>query len=134
MPEINEQLIAILAVVSVITFVATLLIVPWLIVRLPSDYFVRDQRPPTVLRKRHPVIRITLLILKNLLGAILVLGGIAMLVMPGQGLLTIVLGLTLINFPGKYRLERWLIRRRSIHRSINWLRRKRGQRPILVPE
>ncbi len=134
MPEINEQLIAILAGVSVITFVATLLIVPWLIIRLPSDYFMREKRVPVVLRKRHPVIQITLLILKNMLGAILVLGGIAMLVMPGQGLLTIVLGLTLINFPGKYRLERWLIRRRSIHRSINWLRRKRGHEPIVVPE
>jgi hypothetical protein len=133
MPEINEQLIAILAGVSVITFVATLLIVPWLLLRLPSDYFVREQRKPIPLRQQHPVLRVTLVILKNALGCVLVLGGIAMLVLPGQGLLSILIGLSLIDFPGKFWLERKLVQRRAVHRTINWLRRKRGREPIEVP-
>ena len=133
MPEINEQLIAILAGVSIITFVATLLIVPFVLVRLPSDYFVRNERVPLDLPLRHPVIRVTLLVLKNLLGGVLLLGGIAMLVLPGQGLLTMLLGLSLLNFPGKFWLERKLIQRRAVHRAVNWIRRKGGREPIIIP-
>lgn len=133
MPEINEQLFAILAGVSVVTFVATLIIVPFVLVRLPSDYFIRDQRVPVVSPTRQPVIRVTLLVAKNLLGAVLLLGGIAMLVLPGQGLLTMLLGLSLIDFPGKFWLERKLVRRRAVHKAINWIRRKGGKGPIEVP-
>jgi len=133
MPEINEQLIAILAGASIITFVATLLIVPFVLVRLPNDYFVRNERVPLDLPLRHPVIRVTLLVLKNLLGGVLLLGGIAMLVLPGQGLLTMLLGLSLLNFPGKFWLERKLIQRRAVHRAVNWIRRKGGREPIIIP-
>lgn len=134
MPEINEQLIAILIGVSVVTFVATLIAVPWLLVRLPSDYFVRESREISMFGRAHPVVRVVLVVLKNLLGAIFILGGIAMLVLPGQGILTILLGVSLIDFPGKYALERKLVRRKTVHRSINWIRRKGGKGPIEVPE
>ena len=133
MPEINEQLIAILIGVSVVTFVGTLIAVPWILVRLPSDYFVRDRRAPLELSTRHPMIRIMLFSAKNLLGGVLLLGGIAMLVLPGQGLLTILLGLSLINFPGKFWLERKLVQRHAVYRSINWIRRKGGTGPSEVP-
>ncbi len=133
MPEINEQLIAILFGVSAVTFVATLILVPWVLVRLPSDYFVREKRLHTKLQDAHPALRLTFLVLKNLIGAVLLAGGIAMLVLPGQGLLTMVLGLSLIDFPGKFILERKLVQRRAVHRSINWIRRKGGKGPIEVP-
>ena len=80
-------------------------------VRIPADYFRRDRRGPTAWRKRHPALRLAVLILKNALGAVLVLGGVIMLFMPGQGLLTIFLGIVLMDFPGKFRLERYLISR-----------------------
>lgn len=131
--EINERLVALLAVVSIVTFVASLIIVPWLLVRLPSDYFVRSRRTPSALRAAHPVLRLALLIAKNVLGVVLLGGGIAMLVLPGQGLLTMVLGISLIDFPGKYALERALVRRRAVHKSINWIRRKGGREPIEIP-
>ena len=133
MPEINEQLIAILIGVSVVTFVGTLIAVPWMLVRLPSDYFVRTSREPTMFSKAHPLAGAVLALLKNLLGAIFIFGGIAMLVLPGQGILTILLGLSLIDFPGKYALERKLVQRKAVQRSINWIRRKRGREPIEVP-
>lgn len=133
MPEINEQLIAILIGVSVVTFVGTLIAVPWMLVRLPSDYFVRDERKPTMFGQSHPVVRVVLIVLKNALGCMLLLGGIAMLVLPGQGLLSILIGLSLINFPGKFWLERKLVQRKAMYRSINWIRRKGGKGPIEVP-
>jgi len=70
---------------------------------------------------------------KNLLGVLLVIAGLAMLVMPGQGLLTIVAGVLLIDFPGKYCLERWLVTRKTVWRSINWLRKRAGRKPLLSP-
>jgi hypothetical protein len=51
-----------------------------------------------------------------------------MLLLPGQGVLTILIGIVLLDFPGKYRLERWAVRHRPVYRSINWLRR--GREPI----
>ena len=60
--------------------------------------------------------------------------GIAMLVLPGQGLLTIVVGIVLLNFPGKYRLERWLATRSPVWRSLNWLRRRAGRPELQRPE
>jgi hypothetical protein len=57
-----------------------------------------------------------------------------MLVTPGQGILTILVGLLLMNFPGKYRVERWLVTRPGVLRSLNRLRKRRGEPPFQVPE
>lgn len=110
--------------VSLVMFVATLVAVPIVITRIPSDYFTRDQRRRYLLHGLHPLLGLVVLILKNLLGLVLLLAGIAMLVLPGQGILTIVISLTLLNFPGKYRLERWIIAWPAVFRSINWVRRR----------
>ena len=78
--------------------------------------------------------RIPFLILKNLLGAILVTGGLIMFVTPGQGILTLLIGLLLLNFPGKRRLEIRLIRMKPLKRAVDWIRHKAGHRPIVLPE
>ncbi len=122
-----------LAALSVATFVATLAALPFLVVRIPHDYFTTKKRHPPPFAEQHPAVRTTLLVLKNLLGAIFVIAGIVMCVIPGQGVLTIVIGLTLIDFPGKYLLERWLIRRRSVSRAINWMRKRSGHPPLEIP-
>jgi Putative transmembrane protein (PGPGW) len=70
---------------------------------------------------------------KNLIGGVFVLAGIVMLVLPGQGVLTIMLGIALMNFPGKFQLERWIVSRGPTLWFINRLRRRRG-RPALVLE
>ena len=80
----------------------------------------------------HPVMRWSLLVGKNLLGWVVILLGIAMLVLPGQGILTIVIGMILINFPGKYRLERWIITRDSVLRAINAIRKRSGRAPLEI--
>ena len=80
----------------------------------------------------HPLIKIILLILKNLTGAFFLLLGVALLVLPGQGLLTILPGMVLIDFPGKYKLQRWIVQHQSILHSINWLRKKGNRPPIQI--
>lgn len=128
----NQQLWWILGLASVAVFLGSLLAMPALIVRIPRDYFAHDHRPPARWASRSPAVRLVVLVAKNLLGVVLVLGGIAMLVLPGQGLLTIFAGFILIDFPKKYALERWLVRRRWVHRPLNWVRRKRGREPLVL--
>ncbi len=119
-----------IAVLSGLVFVGSLVIVPWLVVRIPSDYFRTPQRPRLPFADEHPAWRWTALIVKNLMGLLLILAGIAMLVLPGQGLLTVAMGFLLLDFPGKHNLERKFIRLAPILKSINWLRRKAKVHPL----
>jgi hypothetical protein len=126
----NEALLVGLFIFSVACFVASLIGIPFLIARVDADYFLhrRPLRPPggwTTWRAIRTV-------LKNVVGAILVLAGIAMLLLPGQGLLTLLVGVLLTDFPGKFALEQWLVRRRSVLRALNWIRRRAGKPPLRV--
>ena len=128
----NETIVWWLVASSAITFVASLVLVPMLVVRIPSDYFTHHKRHSKRPEKYPPFIRIIVLILKNLMGLILMLAGILMLVLPGQGLFTMFVGVMMMNFPGKYKLERWIVERGPVLRSINWLRRRAGHDPLIV--
>src|SRR5437660_1200932 len=90
----------------------------FVIVRLPSSYFQTDHPPPAVL-PRSPLLRALVLIGKNGLGLLLVVLGIVMSLpgVPGQGILTLLCGLMLLNFPGKRRLEQRLATRPPVWRS-----------------
>jgi hypothetical protein len=131
--HMHETTILWLAASSLVTFIASLIIVPLLVIRIPSDYFSQRKRRRPPWANHHPLLRAVLLVSKNLCGYVFLLAGILMLVLPGQGLLTIFIGVMLLDFPGKYLLERWLVTRRPVLRSINWLRR-RAMRPPLHPD
>jgi hypothetical protein len=117
----------------IITSVGGLVLVSMVLVRLPEDYF-RQSRPRGFWLNKHPVLRWSGLIGKNLLGALAVLLGIVLSVpaVPGPGLLTMLIGLLLLDFPGKRRLERWLIRRPHVLKPINRLRQRRGRPPLTL--
>ena len=119
---------------SLLMFVVTLVAFPLVIIFLPEDYFVRHRRDPAHQTRRHPVLWLTLTVLKNILGAVLILAGIAMLVLPGQGLLTILLGVTLVNFPGKYALERRIVSRPSVARALNRIRAAAARNQLKLPD
>ena len=124
---------AILAGLAALTWVLTLLLVPWFIARLPADYFQQSQRRPVYTDSLHPLVGWGLATLKNIIGAALILLGLIMLFTPGQGLATVLVGLMLLNFPGKYRLEQRMAQNPRILRSLNWLRDKMGRAPLLSP-
>ncbi|MHC4946828.1 MAG: hypothetical protein ACYTG1_01005 [Planctomycetota bacterium] len=128
----HEALLWWAATGSVVVFVGTLLAIPPMVVRIPTDYFTHRKRHRTPWSEHHPVVRAILIAGKNLLGGVFLLSGIAMLVLPGQGILCMVIGVMLLDFPGKYRLERWAVERRFVLRSINWLRRRGGHPPLAV--
>ncbi|MFT4606923.1 MAG: hypothetical protein ACI823_002485 [Chitinophagales bacterium] len=123
----NEILVWWLLTISFFSLLGTLIVVPLILVRLPADYFLFPDRQSAPWISRNRYLRIPVFIAKNLLGAILVLAGILMLVLPGQGLLTIIIGLVLMEFPGKYHAERWVINRPAVLAAINWIRLKAGK-------
>ena len=130
--DANEALFWSLFAVSVVTFLATLLLAPMLVARLPHDYFAHERRHTMPWGHRHIVVRVTLIAAKNLLGGVLLAMGVIMLVTPGQGLITLIAGLMLLDYPGKYQLERWIVSRASVLRTINWLRARAGRRPLKI--
>lgn len=121
-----------LAAFSAVTFIASLLAVPFFAVRIPADYFSAPRRKQTS-RAWPPALRLTFLLCKNVGGILLFLAGTAMLFLPGQGLLTMLMGLVLMDFPGKFRLERHLVSRPPVFAAINWIRTRRGVPPLAPP-
>lgn len=115
---------------SVVLFITSLAVIPWLVTKIPADYFHEERRRRDALGERSLALQL-LLGFKNLCGCLLILLGLVMLVLPGQGILTIVIGLFLMNFPGKYELERSLVSRPKVLDSLNWIR-ARAQKPPLV--
>ncbi len=130
----NQVFLGLMAGTSLVMFIGSLLSLPWLLSLIPVDYF-KDPEPYKDHHEfRHPVIRLMIIAIKNLLGWVLILAGIAMLVLPGQGLLTLVMGMLLISFPGKRAFERRLVSNPKVLKSINWFRKRRGRKPLLAPE
>ncbi len=120
------------AVLFVVSLLATLIIVPLVVIKIPADYFKREGQHPQLFGNYPPPVRMTLLILKNILGAGLVVVGVAMLVLPGQGVIVILIGVLLLDFPGKQRIERWLIGKGPILKLSNWVRDKAGKEPLTL--
>ncbi|MEX1033407.1 MAG: PGPGW domain-containing protein [Cellvibrionaceae bacterium] len=129
----NEYFLWWVAASSVVVFLASLVVIPWLIVRIPADYFMRAMKHRSTLVGYNPIFVILLKVLRNVVAAVFIIVGLLLLVLPGQGLLTLFLGLVIADFPGKRRAVNWLVARRGIHRSINWLRRRAGRNPINLP-
>ena len=119
---------------SVVLFLGSLLAIPWLVARIPADYFLPRSDGENEFRLKHPIASLMWRFLKNLLGGVLLLAGVLMLILPGQGLLTILLGIMLIDFPGKRRLELLIIRRPAIYRVVSWIRRRSGRDELQFPE
>lgn len=119
-----------LAIGSAVMFVGSLVGAAVVLIRLPHNYFVEDH-PAHALAEGLPILRWAGLIFKNLLGAVLLLAGIIMCFTPGQGILMILIGVMLLNFPGKRALERKLVGRPRVLQAINRLRARFG-RPALV--
>lgn len=113
--------------ISLLSFFISLAVLPILVVRMPSSYFVSKRRP-----RRWTLPRKLFYLFRNLLALFIFLAGLAMLVLPGQGLLSILMAIIISDVPGKYKLERWLVRKPGVLTSLNWIRR-RYQRPLLKP-
>jgi hypothetical protein len=119
-----------IAVFSVVAFLLGVIVTPIVLIRLPHDYFVRRESvPPPSLT----VGRALLLVVRNAFGAVLIVLGVLLLVLPGQGLITLLVGLLVLDFRGKRKWERRLVARRGVLRVINGLRSRAGRAPLEIP-
>ena len=123
------QILVVTSAVSLVMVVASVVALPWFIARLPTEYFARVSHPElrSVDLGAHPVRRV----LKNAVGGLLAIAGLSMLFLPGQGLVTLLVALTLLEFPGKARLERRLIENDTVFSALNWLREKAQKEPFI---
>ena len=119
------------AVSSVFMFVGTLIAIPIILMRLPADYFdVRIPRP--WMENHNPVLRLIGHVVKNVVGAIFLFAGFLMLFLPGQGVLTMLIGLSLIEFPGKRRVEAKIVGQSTVLSTINAMRAKFDKPPLII--
>ena len=105
----------------VLATVASMLIVPYFIAKLQQDFL--NQRPS---RSNNLVI----VIVRNIIGYCVLAIGIILLFLPGQGILTIVAGILLIDYPYKYKVERYILSRPKIFKVVNWSRKKMNSPPL----
>ncbi|MDH4186874.1 MAG: hypothetical protein OEV08_07745 [Nitrospira sp.] len=123
-----------LAVAGGVGFIGSLIAIPLILVRLPADYF--DTRTPRHwMKDHHPMFRMLGLIVKNVVGIVFFLAGFVMLFLPGQGLLTMLIGISLMDFPGKRELEAKMVGQPALLGVINTMRRKFDKPPLtLAPD
>ena len=121
--------VEVLGIASAAMLVVSAVLIPYLIVRLPADFYAESNHRRRLFQHR-PLPRMAFLIVKNAFGGLLLVAGILMLVLPGQGILTILAALALLDFPGKRALEMRILHRPIILNSVNWLRRRAGREPL----
>ena len=127
------QTVLMAAAIFIVTFALSLGLVSLILVKLPADYFsASSERRFWDDRARWA--RTLGMVGKNLLGAFLVLLGIVLSLpgVPGQGILTILIGVMLLDFPGKRDLERKLVSRPKVRDGIDRLRHRFGKPPLLL--
>ena len=117
---------------SLFIFMFSILGVSWLVSQIPETYFLHNKRSPPIWKINFPLFRLITLIIKNLIGIFLIIGGLMMLVLPGQGLLTIVTGFLFLDYPGKYKLERKIVSTPLILKGLNWIRSKSNKPPLKI--
>jgi hypothetical protein len=113
--------------------IAYLLVISYVITHMDKRYFVQkrftaiDAIASPHLTSMSYVVKIA----KIIAGVFLLVCGIVMLVLPGQGLITMLIGLSLIPFPGKNKVEQNLLSRKSVRSSLNWIRIKANKAPFI---
>ena len=131
LPEFTWRNVGLGALIVVVTFVVATGIVSFVVVKLPATYFHPDH-DREILKGKNPAIRWAAIIGKNLAGVLLVVLGVVLSLpgIPGPGLVTILFGVMLVDFPGRRWLEHKLVSQPRIQKGINDLRKRFGKKPI----
>lgn len=128
-----HTMLTFLGLLSLSTFIGSLLAVPFLVGLLRPDYFLNHWQLVAVRRRRHPALAVAIVLVRNGIGVVLVVAGVAMLVLPGQGVLTILMGVCVMDFRGKRRMLDRMVRAPRIQLALNWIRRKSGKPEFVFP-
>ena len=128
--DLSPRTLLLVAVLWVAATALTVAAAAVIVLRLPPTYFSEDDARHTARSWRSPrgLGRNLLGLALIALGALLSIPGV-----PGQGLLTILIGLMLVDFPGRRRAEKAVARRRGVLAALNRIRRRFGRAPLSPP-
>ena len=129
----HEDLLQQLGTLSLILLLVTVVVLPFVVAKLPTDYFETEKREPASSKRKHPLLWGIISLLKNVIGLFMILAGLVMLVLPGQGTIAILVGLALTNFPGKYKLQRRIASQPAVLKTLNKIRELAGEPPFSMP-
>lgn len=117
---------------AVLSFGLSLGLTTWLVVRMPADTFAQ----PVLLDRHYSWLQRLGQVARNGAGLLLIVLGLLLSVpgVPGQGLLTVLLGLVLLDIPGKRNWELRLLRLPAVRRGIDGVRARFGKQPLIVPD
>lgn len=122
--------VTIIFYLSIFCFLATLTSAILIVYYLPHDHFIPTRKAAELNGKSSVFFRIIIMPIKNILGICLLLLGLLLLVLPGQGLITILIAVLLLDFPGKQALKFKLVANMQVRRSLNWMRVVLGKDPF----
>jgi hypothetical protein len=134
---LGADVIFLTIVLSTASAIVYFIIISCIITQMDKRYFIRRQiTVENVIVVPHlKLINSNLTQLINLakiiVGVCLLLIGIVMLVLPGQGLITMLIGLSLLPFPGKDKMEQNILSRKSVRTTLNWIRVKAKKPPFI---
>jgi len=124
----NTGFLVAAGIASFVLLGATLFVTPWFLARLPPDYFTaKPAHAP------HSLRRTIIAVVRTILGTLLIFLSFAVMFTPGPGLVLLVFGLALCDFPGKHDLLVKLVSRPSVLAALNWIRGKSKKPPFVVP-
>ncbi|MBX3291275.1 MAG: hypothetical protein KF881_00100 [Acidobacteria bacterium] len=100
-------------------------------VKIPKNYFSSHYQQD-FMPDSPWIVRWGAVAAKNLFGVFLILLGLALSLpgVPGQGLLTILLGIIMLDIPGKRPLEARIIKRPNVLAAVNKLRARFDKPPL----
>ena len=121
---VDAQGLVLAAGVWLLLTAGSLALVLRVVLALPPDYFEREPAP----RRPWSPARIA----RNLGGVLIIAVGALLSIpgIPGQGVLTMLVGILLVDFPHRRRLERALLRRPGVLPALNRLRARFGRPPL----
>ena len=121
--ENNSYILFYLGIISVLIFIFSIVGLRLFIIAIPSDYFINKKRV-SALRDSSILLWVFYKIFKNIIGYIFIAIGLLALVLPGQGILMILIGLMMSDYPKKFNLEKKIIKINTVRKGVNWIRIK----------
>jgi hypothetical protein len=112
--------------------ILSLLVVVLIVVALPARHFTDDPSPAP--DSRTGLRRAAVAALRNGIGLLLVATGFALSIpgIPGQGMLTVLIGIMLMDFPGRRRIECRVLAKPGVVTGLNRIRRWFGRPPFVL--
>jgi hypothetical protein len=131
--SLTWQMMLLGAGLFLISFAVSTALVSFALIKLPANYF-HSSHARAFWEDKSRAMRWSGVILKNLVGLVLIGLGIIMSLpgIPGPGILTILLGLVMMDIPGKRPLETRLVKRPSVLQAINRLRARFDKPPLVL--